>query len=203
MFCANNKTTVPKESCNQPTNKRLNQPIYESMYQWIDRWVALWIGVMTVCRCLVMGANPPATLQGLPTTCAQWRRLGRSLLSMHTRTATLFATEQEAAQKRHCPTRRSLILILSRWHFEHDALGAALCTHLGNITELNWLDGTLRGRSRRKHLTTLPRQRLHPPKTPICIHGQSDNVLREEQVPQRRQPLFLEGACVRTHTCCL
>ena len=147
MFCTDNTTTVPKESCNQPTNTRLNQPIYESMYQWIDRWVVLWIGVMTVCRCLVMGADPPATLQGLPTTCAQWRGLGRSLLSMHAHTATLFATGQEAYQRRHCLTRRSLILILSRWHVEHDALGAALSAHLGNITKLNWLDGTLRSRS--------------------------------------------------------
>lgn len=102
---------------------------------------------MTVCRCLAMGANPPATLQGLPATCAQWRRLGRSLLSMHAHTATLFATGQEAAQRRHCLTRRSLILILPRWHFEDDALGAALCTHLGNVAKINWLDGTLRGRS--------------------------------------------------------
>ena len=76
MFCTDNTTTVPKESCNQLTNTRLNQPIYESMYQWIDRWVVLWIGVMTVCRCLVMGADPPATLQGLPTTCAQWQPTG-------------------------------------------------------------------------------------------------------------------------------
>ena len=54
-FCVNNKMTVPKESCNQPTkNRRLNQPIYETMYLWIDRWLALWRRVMTVRRCLVM-----------------------------------------------------------------------------------------------------------------------------------------------------
>ena len=42
----------------------------------------------------------------------------------------------------------------------------------------------------------LPRRRLYPPKTPMCIHGENEDVLREEQVAEWRQHLFLERACV-------
>lgn len=42
----------------------------------------------------------------------------------------------------------------------------------------------------------LPRRRLHPPETPTRAHGENEDVLRQEQVAEWRQHLFLERACV-------
>ena len=46
----------------------------------------------------------------------------------------------------------------------------------------------------------LPRRLLHHAKTPMCIHGENEDVMREEQVAERRQHLFLERACVEKAT---
>lgn len=102
---------------------------------------------MTVCRCVVMGANPPPTLQGSPTTRAQWQPTGWfSVVYARTHGNTV-RVRAGSSPKTALPTRRSPILILYRLHFEHDVLGAALYTHLGNITKLNWHHSTLRGHS--------------------------------------------------------
>ena len=101
-------------------------------------------GVSLCCH----GRKPtPQLYKDCPRHARNGSQLGGSLLSMHAHTATLFASGQEAAQRQHCLTRRSLILILYRLHFEHDVLGAALYTHLGNITKLNWHHSTLRSHS--------------------------------------------------------
>ena len=63
---------------------------------------------------------------------------------MHAHTATLLAPEREAAWRPPGLTRRSPILALYRLHVEYDVQGAALHTHLGNITEVNWHHSTLR-----------------------------------------------------------
>ena len=86
-------------------------------------------------------------------------------------------------------------------HFEHDVLSASLYTHLGNITRLTWHHSTPRRHSGRRDEKLYLVDSPMPPKTPMCIRDEKEDVLREVQVPEQRQHGLIERTCKKRNNC--
>ena len=145
------------------------------------------------------GCKPTPALQRSPTTCAQWQPTGRISVvyaRTHWNTARDRAGSSPKTAWRHAEiTDPGTVPIAFRVRcIGRCALHTSRQHHQAKLAPQHSTVPLLK-----KALDSSTSSAAPPhPKTPMCIHGETENVLREEQVAEQQQHVCLRRACAKT-----